>query len=89
MSSARRPPSRQLPDLGDLPAHGRQIVYALILRNRRTLRQNGTVIGDGDWLNGFLEGLYAADGLTSRAEVTRVARLIQDDVVNSLAALHS
>jgi hypothetical protein len=86
MSSPRRTPKRPLPELGDIPTHGRQIVHALMLRNRRDLQRNGSALGNDQWTSGFLEGVYAAGGLRTRAEVNRVVRAIQRDVLDTLIA---
>lgn len=81
MADARRRPARPLPDLGDLPVHGRQAVVALIQRNRRQLHRCNTAARGDEWTAGLLEGLYAAGGLRSRGEVTRVAKLVADDLL--------
>lgn len=81
MSDARRRPARPLPDLGDLPIHGREAVAALIQRNRRQLHRCNTAARGDEWTAGLLEGLYAAGGLRSRGEMKRVAKLVADDLL--------
>lgn len=73
--------ARPLPDLGDLSGPGRRAVLAVLRRNRRAFARHGATACGDEWTAGLLAGLYAAGALRSRAEVTRVARLVSDDII--------
>ena len=84
MASARRRPERPMPDLGNVPVHVRDVIESLITRNRRDMRAHGrTSVGD-EWLDAFLEGMYAGRALRTRDDVNRVHAAIKRDLMDTL-----